>query len=88
MGDGQCPTAGDSRLRGTREPVQQATDAPTVEGASRARLLPRHIGHDFSFFLPRANDELHPSPQLSLLSSPLPLAEGPLNTARAFGDAL
>ena len=50
MGDDQRPTEGDSRLRGTREPVQQATDAPTVEGASRARLLPRHIGDDFSFF--------------------------------------
>jgi len=27
MGDGQRPTEGDSRLRGAREPVQQATDA-------------------------------------------------------------
>jgi len=27
MGDGQRPTEGDSRLRGTREPVRQATDA-------------------------------------------------------------
>ena len=26
MGDDQCPTEGDSRLRGMREPVQQATD--------------------------------------------------------------
>ena len=26
MGDDQCPTEGDSRLRGTREPVRQATD--------------------------------------------------------------
>ena len=26
MGDGQRPTEGDSRLRGTREPLQQATD--------------------------------------------------------------
>ena len=26
MGDDQCPTEGDSRLRGTREPVHQATD--------------------------------------------------------------
>ena len=25
-GDDQCPTEGDSRLRGTREPVHQATD--------------------------------------------------------------
>jgi len=24
MGDDQCPTEGDSRLRGTREPVHQA----------------------------------------------------------------
>ena len=27
MGDGQRPTEGDSRLRGTQEPVRQATDA-------------------------------------------------------------
>jgi len=27
MGDGQRPTEGDSRLRGTREPDRQATDA-------------------------------------------------------------
>ena len=27
MGDDQCPTEGDSRLRGTREPVHEATDA-------------------------------------------------------------
>ena len=27
MGDDQCPTEGDSRLRGTREPVHQATDS-------------------------------------------------------------
>ena len=26
MGDDQRPTEGDSRLRGTREPLQQATD--------------------------------------------------------------
>ena len=26
MGDGQRPTEGDSRLQGTREPLQQATD--------------------------------------------------------------
>ena len=26
MGDDQCPTEGDSRLRGTREPDRQATD--------------------------------------------------------------
>jgi len=26
IGDDQCPTEGDSRLRGTREPVHQATD--------------------------------------------------------------
>jgi len=29
MGDGQRPTEGDSRLRGKREPVHQATDGPS-----------------------------------------------------------
>ena len=33
MGDGQHPTEGDSRLRGTREPLQQATDVDLLLSA-------------------------------------------------------
>ena len=35
MGDGQRPTEGDSRLRGAREPVQQATDARIQCGSKK-----------------------------------------------------
>ena len=38
MGDGQRPTEGDSRLRGTREPVHQASGFQTgVHGPKRVR---------------------------------------------------
>ena len=34
MGDNQRPTEGDSRLRGTREPLHQVTSAPCCDTAS------------------------------------------------------
>jgi len=45
MGDDQCPTESDSRLRGTRQPLQQATDvrAP-ARGSEGAHKLPSGSG--------------------------------------------
>ena len=40
MGDDQRPTEGDSRLRGTREPLQQTTDvrAPRSGGGAMQKI--------------------------------------------------
>ena len=39
MGDDQCPTEGDSRLRGTREPLHRAKMHPTHHPAYNEKSL-------------------------------------------------
>ena len=46
MGDDQCPTEGDSRLRGMREPVHQATlGTNTQREMTSQNLWSRYVHH-------------------------------------------